>query len=570
MTLPSSGQISISQIGQELNGSSSSMTTFNDTNARSLAQKILGAISIVDFYGKSMLWSSGLWAWGFGSYGELGLGTTTLVNISPTLVMPSLSFNWSKISCMLYHTLAIKTDGTLWAWGYDDYGQLGDGTRRISGDSIPNPIQIGTSTDWVDVLSTAHSSFAIKTDGTLWAWGYNGYGGLGLGDTTDRLVPTQVGTSNTWRKISGRHYYTLAIKTDGSLWAWGLNSVGQLGDGTVIDKYNPIQIGTSTNWAEITCITDSSFAIKTDGTLWAWGLNTSGQLGNGAILSKSNPIQIGTSTNWYTIDGGSSTNADAVLAIQNNGTLWGWGNYNSGVTTLSTLVKIPTQIGIESDWSTINISAGTHAIASKSDNTVWMWGLNSYGELDLGYFNTTVVKTPTQIPTLTNWSALHVGYHSSFVIVPKPSNFHIVQDITIPYVTNTTAYAQNISTGIPVNLTLYFVGGTGPYEVNRIGSGLDAAITITTQSGSFNDGNIFQSCGSTTLNNITLSGTITAPIKTQTLTIDVIDVDGLKAKLILTLNYVPTLHNIWTAGYQYQDAKGNYINVPATNQQSTY
>ncbi len=314
------------------------------------------------------------------------------------------NYPWAYISGGYYHTIAIKSDGTLWAWGRNNYGQLGDGTTV----NKSSPIQIGTDTNWVSISCGQDYTIAIKSDGTLWAWGGNNYGQLGDGTAVDKHSPTQIGTDTSWTSISCGQGHTIAIKSDGTLWAWGLNNYGQLGDGTIVDKHSPIQIGTDTSWASISCGRYHTIAIKSDGTLWAWGWNYDGQLGDGTTGDKHSPIQIGTDTDWVSISCGQGY----TIAIKSDGTLWAWGNTGFGQLGDGTTVNksSPIQIGTDTSWA--SISCGYfHTIAIKSDGTLWAWGWNYYGQLGDG---TTVDKnSPIQIGTDTDWVSISCGrYHT--------------------------------------------------------------------------------------------------------------------------------------------------------------
>ena len=322
---------------------------------------------------------------------------------------------WSNVSAGYSHTLALKTDGTIWAWGLNGNGQLGNGT--LATQIIPmKPIKIGNSTDWIQVRVGHGPSYAIKTDGTLWAWGYNGNGQLGDGTFTDKNVPTQIGNAMDWRQIYTEVISTHGIKTDGTLWAWGNNYYGQLGDGTNIVKTVPIQIGTATNWSQISAGGNSStlghtIALKTDGSLWAWGNNDYRQLGDGTSVSKNSPIQIGTATDWAQISAGNVH----TLALKNDGTLWAWGNniyYQLGDGTQTT-INVPTQIGIDTNWKNID-AAYMHNIAIKTDGTLWAWGNNSYGQLGNG--SLIYLNTPTQIDFATDWNVISAAGYNSFAI----------------------------------------------------------------------------------------------------------------------------------------------------------
>ena len=244
-----------------------------------------------------------LWTWGNNYVGSLGLGNTTYYS-SPKQV-GSLT-NWLKVAMSGYGTcVSIKTDGTIWSWGDNTYGALGAGTSG-GGTARSSPVQIGAATDWASVSCGMHFVVATKTNGSLYSWGRNNYGQLGLGDTTNRSSPVQVGALTTWLILSTGYQHATSIKTDGTLWVWGVNDSGQLGLNNLTYYSSPKQVGSLTNWSKLAfgSIRAHNLSIKTDGTLWVWGLNNTGQLGLGNTTNRSSPVQVGALTTWSSIAAG--------------------------------------------------------------------------------------------------------------------------------------------------------------------------------------------------------------------------------------------------------------------------
>jgi len=353
-----------------------------------------------------------LWVWGYNGNGQLGFSDTTSRS-SPTQV--GSDSNWSNIAGGGEgHSLAVKTDSTMWAWGLnaltglESAGQLGlgDTTNRSS------PTQVGALTNWLTVSAAKFHSAAIKTDGTLWTWGRNYYGRLGLGDDTNRSSPVQVGSLTNWSSIvaaGGYRGHNLAIKTDGTLWAWGNNYPGKLGLGNGATYSSPVQVGALTTWLKVSAGIYQSIAVKTDGTMWSWGSGAYGGLGLGNNTSRSSPTQIGSDTNWSSIAGGGYHS----IAIKTDGTMWSWGQnyFGPGQLGLSDTSNrnTPTQIGALTTW--LSVAAGKYYNAAiKTDGTLWSWGMNGSGQLGVG--NTTNRSSPVQVGALTNWSKVVTGdYH---------------------------------------------------------------------------------------------------------------------------------------------------------------
>ena len=267
-----------------------------------------------------------LWAWGYNNNGQLGINSI-VDKSSPTLI--GSDTNWIDVVAGGDFVFAIKPNGTLWAWGTNSRGELGQNNVI----TCSSPVQIGTDTNWSKIGTGAYNALAIKTDGTLWVWGNQSvatiyYGVLGLNDIIDRSSPVQVGSLTNWASLGKGGYInttSFAIKTDGTLWAWGHNSLGRIGDNTKVSRSSPVQIGNDTNWISVasgneTAASGPASAIKSDGTLWTWGgPNTTGGLGLNDILPRSNPTQVGTDTNWI----GSSISGfeGGTIAIQGTATV---------------------------------------------------------------------------------------------------------------------------------------------------------------------------------------------------------------------------------------------------------
>jgi len=337
-----------------------------------------------------------LWAWGSNPRGNLGLGTVDL-DAHPTPTQVGSASGWAAVSNSGVNTLAIKKDGTLWAWGDNRLGQLGLGLGLADLYAHPTPTQVGSASDWAAVSAGDFHAVALKKDGTLWAWGFNYYGELGLGDTHDRDAPTQVGSASNWAAVSANDYSTLALKKDGTLWSWGMNDYGQLGLGTADTNAHPTptQVGSASDWAAVSPSGAwSTLALKKDGTLWAWGFNSKGQLGLGDTVDRLTPTEVGSTSGWAAVSAGFGH----TLAIKKDGTLWSWGVNDFGQlgrgTADTNAHPTPTQVGSTSGWAAVSAGYG-HALAIKKDGTLWAWGLNVDGELGLS--DTAERDVPTEV-----------------------------------------------------------------------------------------------------------------------------------------------------------------------------
>jgi len=381
-----------------------------------------------------------LWAWGKNNFGQMGNSSITDFSL-PTQI--GFDTDWSEIATIdnSNHALILKTDGSLWGWGWNDNGQIGNGTNV----STSSPIQIGTDKNWKSVACGFSHTLALKTDGSLWTWGSNSNGELGLSSLIDYNIPTKVGNDNDWASIAAGYNSSFAIKINGTLWGWGKNDKGQLGNGTymVNINYTPTQIGGDTNWKKISTGTDKVSAIKTDGTLWEWGERYESY--SGGPQYQKTPIQVGNQNQWVDIDKG--YNFSTVL--KSDGTLWAWGTGILGDGTYHTLATIPILVNNETDWK-MSSSGMYYSLSIKNNNTIWSWGTNIYGTLGDG---TTIQKlSPISVACSASSLATNETKNSTFEIFPNPTkNFISVKGNSEIIEINLYTIDGRFLKGLPVN-----------------------------------------------------------------------------------------------------------------------
>ena len=345
-----------------------------------------------------------LYSWGSNLYGQLGIGSA-VSSLVPTLVPSTPS--WSQVSAGGLFSVALRSDGTLWTWGYNINYQLGQGL--LSSAIINAPVKVTFTSVPKDISAGDSHVSVVLTDGSIWTWGRNADGQLGINSNSDASTAVQMGLLKTWESVSAGGSHTLAKqKTTNYLYAWGANANGQLGQLTNAASKVPVLVNllSPTTVAVFSAGATHSMAITTDGNLWAWGGNGCGQIGDGtspptppfstpAVTTYDHnfPFEISTSGDWGRVAAGGYHS----LALKKDGTLWAWGcnqygQLGNGNTTDS---NTPTQIGVDTNW--LAISAGKyHSMAVKSDGSLWVWGRNDSGQLGNG--STTMLTVPTRIP----------------------------------------------------------------------------------------------------------------------------------------------------------------------------
>lgn len=320
--------------------------------------------------------SSLLLGWGSSSSGALGRNNSYTINAGCPAETVSGGGTWCFVATGPARAAGIKTDGTLWIWGSNFEGVLGNNT---SSGNRSSPIQtISSGTNWRKVAFDANGSAGgIKSDGTLWMWGNSTSGALGnnLGGFNSRSSPVQTTSGGTnWACISGGAVFFMATKTDGTLWVWGGGDFGKLGTNSTATVLVPTQtVSSGNNWKKISAFAQNAMSIKTDGTLWLWGRGYQGSLGNNSTTDRSSPVQtVAGGTDWKTGVFGGTLGA----AIKNDGTLWIWGCNSLGAlgdnTSVSKSSPVQTISG-GSNWRELSAQDGVMR-AIKTDGSLWAWG----------------------------------------------------------------------------------------------------------------------------------------------------------------------------------------------------
>jgi len=327
------------------------------------------------------------------------------------------------------HTVALRSDGTVWTWGDNSHGQLGDGVKRES-PYLPvrsiTPIQTKNLTNIIAVTTDGDYTVALRYDGTVWTWGRNYHGQLGDGTSgrySSRSTPIQVQSLTNAVAVTASSSHTLALQDDGTVWAWGDNTFGQLGDGTTTNRTTPVQVRNLTNITAIAAGTPYSVALRDDGTVWIWGWIWDGRheherpLGDNTAVNydttnrTSIPIQVQNITNAVAVAASGHT---AVL--RDEGTVWIWGDNFRGQLGNGTTIGSTTPMQVQYLTNIIAIAVALHAVALRDDGTVWVWGSNIRGELADGTFGWDNYRTiPVQVQSIRDAIAIAASGHTAIL-----------------------------------------------------------------------------------------------------------------------------------------------------------
>jgi len=332
------------------------------------------------------------WSWGNNSDGKLGNGTTSNSHIPVQVPLPR-GVTVRAISAGAFHSLAVATDGSLWAWGNNSDGQLGSGAATTTISPVPVQVALPGEISIEAASAGAFHSLALATDGSLWAWGNNEDGQLGSGSTAlGSAAPVRLALPDgvSIRAVSAGSYHSLAVDTCGSPWAWGRNEDGQLGNGTDTAGLVPAMVARP--WPEgITLASISagafhSLAVDTSGTLWAWGNNKKGQLGDSTTTLRAEPVQVRrTGPEGTTIEGVTAGRTHS-LAVDSNGNVWAWGDNDNGQLGITDTTQRCEPVQVVRTWpegTTVQsaTAGGDHSMALVSNGTAFAWGNNAFGQL---------------------------------------------------------------------------------------------------------------------------------------------------------------------------------------------
>jgi alpha-tubulin suppressor-like RCC1 family protein len=395
-----------------------------------------------------------LWSWGANGYGQLGDGTTTTrlqpVNVSTLADVRYVSGGHGNTSTF---ALAVTGAGALYAWGNNSAGQLGDGTTTAHA----TPTVVPNLSGVIQAKAGEYYATALKSDGTVWNWGSNGFGQLGNGGYASTTTPVQANITGVVA-ISSWSAFTLALKSDGTVWGWGTDYSGELGDGTInTNRPSPVQTANLTGVVAIANGWIHGLAVKSNGTVWAWGRNTNGQLGDGTFSNRSVPVQVSGLTSVTAVAGGENHS----LALKSDGTVWAWGDNSRGELGDGTTTTRTTPVQVSGLSNIVAISAGTNAsLAVTTDGIVYAWGANNVGQV--GDWTTTDRWIPVAISD--------VGYvwkAGAPILSVAAGTYNTTQSITV----------TNPQSGVDMHYTL---SGAEPTESDPAVSGaVDVALSAT-------------------------------------------------------------------------------------------
>ncbi|QVK16776.1 DUF5011 domain-containing protein [Mycoplasmatota bacterium] len=506
------GANSNGQLGDGTN-TDKSIPTEITSNFNLVVGETITKVSLGDYHSSAITSEGRIFTWGANSNGQLGDGTTISRN-TPTEITIGVGETIKEVSLGSNHSSAITSEGKLYTWGWNNFGQLGDGTTANR--YTPTEITIGVGETITEVSLGCFHSSAITSEGKIFTWGNNEYGQLGDGTTDDRYTPTEI-TSNfnlevgeTITKVSLGYYHSSAITSEGRMFTWGRNNDSQLGDGTTTNKSNPTEITSNFNnlgdGETITKVSlgNNSSAITSEGRIYTWGYNGYGQLGDGTTTSRNTPTEI---TSKFNLGVGEtiqelSLGCHHSSAITSEGKIFTWGRNNDSQLGDGTTTNKSTPTEITSNFNDVvvekiylpisetiqKLSLGTyHSLAITSEGRIFTWGFNDYGQLGDG--TTTARNTPTEITGNFNLgegetiTEVSLGYSNTSVITSEGRIFTWGCNNTSQLGDGTTTARYT-----PTEITSHFYLGDGE-TITKVSLGKYHSSAITSEGRIFTWGN---------------------------------------------------------------------------------
>lgn len=351
------------------------------------------------------------WSWGHGASGQLGNAVTPADSSTPGRV--TVPGEVTAVAGGGTTGYALTASGTAWSWGNGDYGRLGDGT---TGRNTCSPAPVSGLSDVVGIAAGSGTGYALRADGTVWSWGVGTEGQLGNGTTSNgSLAPVRVTGLTGVTTIASRGIVGYALRSDGTVWSWGYGLHGALGNGSTANSLVPVPVTGLSDVVAIAAGSATGYALTSDGTVWAWGYGVHGALGDGQNTTSTTPVQVSGLTGVTDIEASGS----AAFAVRGDGTLWvwGWGSYgelgNGTTGETSRPIQVPGLAGVTS------VGATAHTVvATTGGGTTWAWGRGTSGELG-GGSSPDIGTTPTRVVGLSGVKAIAGGRYTVYVIANR-------------------------------------------------------------------------------------------------------------------------------------------------------
>ncbi len=345
------------------------------------------------------------WCWGNGASGRLGNGATSNSNVPVAVGGSPTGTAWSTLAPLGEASCGLRNDHTIWCWGSDYYGELGDGTSSSS-HNTSTPVRSGSSSSWNSLGAGGQGACAVDSSSKLYCWGGNSIGQVGVGSRTGSVTPPALVTG-TWSAVAVSIDSACALTGTGQVWCWGNNGTGQLGWGTAGNGTTlPVLLNAPQRVLTLGAGSSHSCAVAY-GTqaLYCWGENGSGQLGVGDSTIRSFATQVGTATDWFAVSGGGRHTCGIRAVTPGAGTLWCWGDNYAGAIGQSSSSTVPKQVGTASDWTAVT-TGDSSSCGLRNGGQLWCFGYNNVGQLGLG--DTTARAAPVQVGSAT-WIGVSLG-----------------------------------------------------------------------------------------------------------------------------------------------------------------